>query len=137
MADISTFLSNVLPQLDRGIRAFQKSIAVINGSAANGDNIQLYTVPIGASWRLTDCDIRHDATLGAGATLTLRVNRGGVHTALTGATTAGAAGKSTEAGAQAVPFDLQGGDILEATVGGANITAPANVTADFNVTASR
>lgn len=137
MADLTTFLNSSLPQLDRGLRGIQKIIPVVNASAASGDNIQVLVVPIGAKWRLHAGDVRHDATLGASATAQLRVNRATVHTALSGLTTAGAAGKSNGAAAQAVPFDLVGGDIIEINIAGAGITATANLIVDLIISTSR
>jgi hypothetical protein len=130
MAVVTTFLNNDLPQLSRSIQHLRKSAAVANGSAANTDNIQLFTVPAGATYRVVGGFLAQDASLGASCTIQLQRNRGGSRTNMTAATTAGAASRAglTE------PMDLQGGDILEALVGGAGITASANINLDLLVT---
>jgi hypothetical protein len=78
-------------------------------------------------------DGRHSgvsATLGAGCTVQLRVNRAGVFTALTAASTAAAASVNRM---NAAPMLLLAGDIIELLVGGAGVGAAANVTIDLEV----
>jgi hypothetical protein len=133
MAVNTTFLDNNVSQLLKAPVVITKKAALPASGISNGDNVQLFTVPIGVNYRLTGAVLRHDATLGAGATLQLQVNRGGTRTSLSAASTAGAASHASSAGQAAVPFDLVGGDIIEALVGGANISGAANLSVDLTV----
>lgn len=130
MATVSTFRDDTLPQHETDVAAIRKSFSVANGDADAADVIQVFQVPVGASWRLHDVTLRTSASLGASATLQARVNRSGTTTNVTAATTAAAASKVNSSAQAGVPFDLQGGDILELVVAGAGITASAGVTVD-------
>lgn len=135
MAVVSTFLNDTPSQTSKVSSIITRKFTVASGSANNADNIAVHTIPIGVNLRLTEADIKHDATLGASATLKLQVNRGGTRTDLTVATTAGGASHASSGSVATMPFDLQGGDVIEALVGGANITA-ANVSVDLMVVRS-
>lgn len=134
MADIATYQNNKLAQIERDVQHHQKVIALPNAAANSGDNIAVYAFPAGINRRLTSVVLRTSGTLGASCTLQARVNRGGTRTVLTAATTAGAASKVDSSAQAGVPFDIQGGDVLELLVGGANIGAAATVTLDFEYT---
>lgn len=126
MAQVVSFRSDTTPSMSGSVNYINKKLALINGSANIADNIEVFMVPYGQSWRLIAVDLRVDASLGAGATLALQVNRSGVRTVLTPASTAAAASKVTGAADADMPFDLLGGDVIELVVAGANITAAAN-----------
>lgn len=133
MATVTSFRNDDLPQADIGVRHVKKTISVVNGSANNGDQINVFGFAPDFKGRLIYAVLRTSATLGASATVQLRLNRSGVYTVLTAATTAGAASKATDVAQAGVPMDVQGGDILELLVGGANITAAADITVDVDV----
>lgn len=123
-------LASVLTSIvDVGTYHLTRKIAVVSGDANNGDNIQLLTIQRGG--RQFSAHLRHDATLGASCTLKLQLNRAGVRTDLTVATTAG--GASYVNGGTIGPVDLVAGDIIEALVGGANIAASANIAVDISL----
>lgn len=131
MANKTQFLraSTLNRQLPVGTFIDEMKIAVVNGSAAIGDRIQLCTMT--RNMRLFDAYLKHDASLGAGATAKLQRDRAGVFTDITGATTAGAAGvaSSTTIG----PVDLLEGDVVSVLIEGAGITAAANISADLQL----
>lgn len=131
MATVTSLQSNSTPSYNSAAGSIQKVLAFTNAIAASGDQVNVLQVPPGAKKRLFAAALRVSATLGAGCTLQLRVNRSGVFTVLTAATTAGAAGKVTDVAQTTVPFDLEGGDIVELLVGGANVAAAATVTVDL------
>jgi len=133
MADITNLIDNSLPQTNRAARSIRKTYTFPATGIASGDNVQLYTVPAGVSLSLHSASLVAGGSLGASAVLTLQVNRAGTRTAVTGATTAGAASKASSGTLPAVPFDLMPGDILEAAVSGAGVTASAAVTFDILV----
>jgi hypothetical protein len=114
--------------INHGIQHIQKVLALTNGIAANGDNIEVFGFPPGLKSRLHRVSVRQAATLGAGATLTAQVNVSGTRTGITGATTAAAASKVDSDSDIDIPMDLSGGEVIELAVGGANITAGATVT---------
>lgn len=129
MADITSRLTAAVltPQKeDAGAYGICKKFATANGLAANGDRIQLLT--FGRNGRITFANVKTSATLGASCTLQLQIDRAGVYTNLTVATSAGAA--SVASGATIGPVDILAGDILTLLVGGANIAAAANVEVD-------
>ncbi|WP_145960513.1 hypothetical protein [Novosphingobium meiothermophilum] len=131
MATITSLADDRLPSVNTDVSSIVKTLAFTNGVAASGDQVNVLTFPPNFRERLVDAIVRTSATLGAGCTLQLRLNRGGSFTVLTAATTAGAASK-VDASAQAgVPITLQGGDIIELLVGGANVAAAATVTVDL------
>jgi hypothetical protein len=80
--------------------------------------------------RVTDAIQAVSATLGAACTVQLRVNRAGVFTTLTAASTAAAASVNRM---NAAPMFLLAGDIIELLVAGAAVGAAANVTVDLEV----
>lgn len=131
MGAVTTFLDNTNSQLARGVTNVTRKASVVSGSAASGDNVQLFTVPPATKYRLVSAIVRQSATLGASATVKLQVNRGGTRSDITGATTAGAASQASSAAVAGVPYDLQPGDIIEALVGGAAISASAEISADL------
>lgn len=131
MATVTSLQNDVLPQHDTDIDDLKKVVALTNGIAANGDQINVWKVPIGSKYRLLNAILNVSATLGAGATIQGRVNRSGVFTVITAASTAAAASKVDSAAQLGVPMDLVGGDIVELLVGGANITAAATATIDL------
>lgn len=130
MANITSFLTPAtrVRTVDVGQFTITKSADIANGGALNADAIQLLTIP--CNMRVTDAIQAVSATLGAGCTVQLRVNRSGVFTALVAASTAAAASVNRM---NAAPMDLQTGDILELLVGGANVGAAANVTVDLEL----
>jgi hypothetical protein len=132
MARVATFLlaSALTPILDVGLYNVRRDAAFVNGSAANGDYVPLFTVQ--RNGRIVDADIAQSATLGAGATVKLALYRGGAAVRdLTVATAGGAAGY---ANANTLgPIDCLAGDEVVVVVGGANVTAAATVTADVQL----
>lgn len=133
MADISTYLDVVpFPDYDNSNRHFQVAAAIAAGPAS-GDNIKLFTVPIGQKWRLSSVAQRIAATFGAGAIVQARHNRAGVYTPIAGASTAAAASKTDGSALIALPLDLIGGDTIELLVSGAAISAAATATLDMVV----
>lgn len=84
----------------------------------NGDNIDLFTPPAGAIF--SGIQFGHSATLGAAATIQLRLGA----LALTAATTQGGASR-VQQNASVAPAD--GVQKLNALVGGANIAASATI----------
>jgi hypothetical protein len=133
MAQVASLRSDKLPSISHGIQHIQKVLALTNGIANSGDNIEVMGFPPGLKSRLHRVSVRQSATLGAGATLTAQVFDGTTHTAITGATTAAAASKVDSDSDIDIPMDLNGGERLELNVGGANITAGATVTVDIYV----
>lgn len=131
MATVTSFQDNKLPAYEAAADSVQKTLNVVNASAANGDQINVLAIQPGQKQRIVGASVRVSATLGAGATVQLRLNRAGVFTVLTAATTAGAAGKVDSSAQIGVPMDVQGGDIVELLVGGAGITAAAAITVDL------
>jgi hypothetical protein len=127
MAQVSTFRNDDLPIIATGVVHVQKAISVVNGSANSGDTIDLMALPVGENRRLVSAVVRTSGTLGASSTVQLRV--GG--TAVTTATTAGAASKVDSASDADVPLDVNGGTLIDLLVGGANITASATITVDL------
>lgn len=133
MATVTSLQNDVLPQHDTDIDDLKKVVALTNGIANNGDQINVWKVPIGSKYRLLDAILNVSATLGASATIQARINRSAVYTVITAATTAGAASKVSGVAQAGIPMDLVGGDIVEFLVGGANITAAATATLDLIV----
>lgn len=131
MAVISDLRDDSLPSIATGVSVLQKVLAIAADQANNADRIEVFEVPVSAEKRLVGAQVRTSATLGAGTTLQLRVNRDGVFTNVTAATTAAVASKVTDVAQADMPFDLEGGDIIELLVGGADISAAATVTVDL------
>jgi hypothetical protein len=131
MAVITSLLlaSTLTRQHEVGLYNLNRTVDVPATGIANGDNVQLLTIGQGA--RLVGAHVKTSATLGAGATLQLQRNRGGVRTNISAATAAGAAGYAN--GNAIGPVDLQRGDIIEALVGGAGITSAATVEVDLQL----
>lgn len=133
MANVTAYKDDTLPQVSRGLSLISLDRSILDNAAASGDRIQLFEVPAGREFRLTSASLMVAATLGAGCTLTLQVDRDGSFTSITGASTAAAASKVNSATDVDVPFDLQGGDIITLLVGGADITEPAAIKVDLMV----
>lgn len=131
MATVSTYRNDALPTIEQDVQHIQKVLAIPNAAANNADAIEVFKFPLSVKGRIVHAILRTSATLGAGCTLQLRVNRSGVYTVITAATTAGAASKVDGSAQAGVPFTVQGGDVIEALVGGANVGAAATVTVDF------
>lgn len=130
MANVTTYLAPAtrMRVVDVGQFTLTLANAIANAAANNGDAIQLVTLP--CNLRVTDAILAVGASLGAGCTVQLRVNRAGVFTTLTAASTAAAASVNRM---NAAPMDLLAGDIIELIVGGANVGAAANVTVDLEL----
>ena len=129
MATITSLLlaSTLTPLVEVALYDLKRSFAFTNGLAAQNDYIQLFNII--RNGRLLNSHLRTSGTLGASAVLTLYRNRGGVRTAITAGTTAGAA--SYVSGAAIGPLDVQAGDIIEAQVTGAAVGAAATVEVDL------
>lgn len=129
MATIATLLvaATLTPMVDVGSYNLHASFPVSSGLAGNGDSIQCFTVLRNA--RLFSAGIKTKASLGAGATVKLQRNRGGVRVDLTAATAA-ATVDAFASSALIGPQDLIAGDIIEMLVGGAGVTAAAAVEVD-------
>lgn len=127
MAQVSDFRDDAMPSINTGVMHVQKVIAVVSGSADNADTIDVMAIAPSQKVRLVSASVRTSATLGASATVQLRA--AGV--AVTTATAAGAASKVDSDSDADVPKDLDGGDLIDLLVGGANITAPADITVDL------
>lgn len=135
MAQVTSLRDDSTPATSRNVSSLFKQISVVNASAASGDNIEVFMVPYGQNWRLLAAALRHDATLGAAATASLQINRSSVRTVIAGPTTAGAASKVNGSVDTDLPFDLQGGDVVEIAIAGAGITATAKLAVDMHYTA--
>lgn len=133
MATVTSLQDDSFPSYNSGIASIQKVLAFSSSQAANGDQVNVMAIPAGAKKRLTRAVVRTSGTLGASATLQLRLNRDSSYTVLTAATGAGAASKVTDVAQAGVPIDLEGGDIIELLVGGADIAAAADVTVDLDL----
>lgn len=131
MAAVTSFRSDTMPRINTGNFAVKKAITVVNGSANNADTIDIMKIAPGQKYRLLSAVLRQSASLGAGATVQLRV--AGV--AVTTATAAGAASKVDSISNAGVPLDVNGGDLIDLLVGGANITAGATITVDLELAA--
>lgn len=130
MANVTTYLTPAtrVRTVDVGQFTITKSVDIPNAGAAQNDAIQLFTLP--CDMRVTDAIQAVSATLGAACTVQLRVNRSGVFTTLTAASTAAAASVNRM---NAAPMFLLAGDIIELLVAGAAVGAAANVTVDLEV----
>lgn len=131
MAQFSDKRDDSTPSINNAVQHIQKVVALESGDAANGDNIEVFGVPVSQKWRLVRAVLRVSDTLGANSTLTMKVESGGTRTAITGATTAGGASMVETDADSDVPMDIDGGDVIELTVGGADIAAAANATVDL------
>lgn len=131
MAVLTTFLTSTTSQpiLDTGVYVVTKKFTAPATGVSNADNLQL--IPILRNGRLIAAHLNAKGTLGAGATLKLQRNSGGTRTDLTIATTAG--GASYVTGATLGPVDVLAGDVIEALVGGANVSAAAAVEVDISL----
>lgn len=135
MAQVTSVRDNSRNSINTAISHRQYVLTLTNGIANNGDNIEVHGFLPGLKSRLQRVKVRVSGTLGASATLTAQVNNAGTRTAVTGATTAGAAGNVDSDANANVPYDISGGEVLELLVGGANITAGATVTVDVYASA--
>ena len=127
MATVSSLADNSLPGINTGLQHVQKVLSISSTEADNGDDISVFTFPPQFKGFLHRASLRVSATLGAGATLTLRVGT----TAVTGASTAGAASKVDSDSDTDVPLEVNGGDRVNLLVGGADIAAAADATVDL------
>lgn len=129
MANITTKLRSTLLNRMLPVGTYVDTIKLVtaNALAAIGDRVQLLTIT--RNTRLIQAIMSVDATLGAACTIQLQIDRSGVYTNVTLATTAGGASvvNSTTLGA----FDLLEGDVLSLLVGGAGIAAIANIAIDL------
>lgn len=119
----------------KNVRSLDTGLFAISGkpvlpAAAAGDNITLFTFPHGG--RMTGAFLRQPANVGAGVTLKLQKNSGGVRTDLTAATTAATAG--VVSGVGVTPVDFLPGDTVEVlTAGGAS----AAVQVEYDIVCQR
>jgi hypothetical protein len=127
MARVSSFRNDKTPSINSGVFHVQKTLAVVNGSAANGDTIDVMGIAPSQKVDLISAVLRTSASLGAGATVQLRA----AGSAVTTATTAAAASKVDSNSDSDVPMSLNGGDLIDLLVGGAGITAGATITVDL------
>jgi hypothetical protein len=129
MAQVTSFRDKSSKLVNTGLQHRQFKLALVNGSANNGDNIEVRKFALEPS-RIHRVSVRASASLGAGATIAAQINNAGTRTSLTGATTAGGASKVDSDASANAPYDLVGGETLELVVGGANITSAATVLVD-------
>ena len=130
MAVFTSLIDNAVAQTSRQTATLTKTITLPTTGVNNGDNVQIITLPLGQPRRIVSAYVTTAGSLGAGATVTLQVNRGGTRTSITTATAAGGVSQGASYTLAGVPFDALGGDVLELLVGGANVSASANVTID-------
>ncbi|SKB49763.1 hypothetical protein [Sphingopyxis flava] len=131
MANVTTLRDDSLPILSSAAARISKVVSLASDAADSGDTIEIFGFPTTARGKIVDAQLRVSATLGASCTVQLRVNRGGSSTAITAATTAGGASKVTGVAQASVPFEIQGGDIVELVVAGADIAAAATASVDL------
>lgn len=131
MAVLSNFLkpAKLVTVQDVGLFDLITRVTFPATGIGNGDNVQLLTVP--CNLRLTSAILGVLATLGASATVKLQLNRGGVRSDLTVATTAG--GPSLGTSNSIGPKDLLTGDIIEILTAGAAPSASADIVVDMIV----
>ena len=133
MANVTTLRDDSLPILSTSAARVSKVISLASDAANSADTIEVFGFPPDARGKIVEAYLRTSATLGASCTIQLRINRGGSRTTLTAATTAGGASKVSGVAQAGVPFEIQGGDIVELLVGGADIAAAATATIDLMV----
>lgn len=131
MANNTTFRNDSFPVQSTGAFRISKTLALPASGIVNADTIEVIGFPPDFKGKLIEAYLRTSATLGASATIQLRVNRGGSRTVVSAATTAGGASKVTGVAQAGLPFDLQAGDIVELLVGGADISGAATATVDL------
>lgn len=131
MAQVSSFRDDAVPSISSAVFHVQKVLSLVNGSASNADTIDVFGVAPQQKLWLHRMSVRQGASLGAGATLQGRA----AGTAVTTATTAAAASKVDSDSDIDIPIALNGGDLIDLLVGGANITAAATVTVDLYLSA--
>lgn len=132
MAQFDDLRDDTLPSFNRGISLITKQLTLPATGINSGDNVEVFTVPhSGQVWRLSAASLGVSGTLGASVTAQLKVNRGGTRTVLTPASTAAAAGKVTSVAQATVPFDLEGGDVIEIAIAGGNVSVSADLTVDL------
>lgn len=132
MAQVTSKRNDSRRMVNQGLVHRQVIIAVANGDAASGDNIEVTTFK--ETGFLHRVSVRQSASLGTSATAAAQHFDGAsTHTALTGATTAGAASKVDSDSSANVPIAIKPGDKLELNIAGAAITASANLTVDYYV----
>lgn len=127
MARVTSFRDDAMPSINTGVRHVRKTLSLVNGSANDTDTIDVMVVAPGQRGRLVKAEMRVSASLGAGATVQLRADG----TAITPASTAAAASKVDSDSDIDMPMDLDGGEVIDLLVAGANITAGADVTVDL------
>jgi hypothetical protein len=129
MAKVTTLAlaPTLTPTLDVGPHWVTHKIAVVNGTAAQNDVIELLT--FGKAGTIHLSHIETSATLGASATAKLVVGDGDTNVDVGGATTAGSAQKVFGSN----PVAFAAGAKLYALIAGAGITAGANITARVQV----
>ena len=129
MAVVTTYAKAAkdVRSLDTNLFAITEKRTLAATGIANGDNVQMITIP--HPMRLINTHLAQRATLGASATVKVQLNRSGARSDLTTATTAG--GASIVSGATIGAVDLLAGDIIELLSGGANVTSAAAVELDL------
>jgi len=131
MAIVTSLLDATVPQTSRQIATLTKTVTFPASGIGNGDNVQVFTFPSGQNRRLLEVLVTAQGSLGASATIKAQLNRAGVRTDISTATTAGAFSQGTSYTIAAVPYDVLPGDIVELLVAGAAVTASAVVTVDL------
>lgn len=131
MAQVTSFRSDKNNGISTAQSHVQRTLNVVNGSAASGDNIEVLGFAPNRRGRLHKVVVRTSATLGAGCVLTPQINVSGARTAIAGGTSAGAASKVDSDADSDIPFDLNGGEVLELAVSGAGIAASATIIVDI------
>lgn len=127
MPNITTYRNDSMPQIETDLNVITKSITLPASGILNADTVEVFRFPPSFAGRLLDVIVVANATLGVGATVQARRVRSGSGTAVTAATTAGAASKVTADAQTAVPISLVGNDTIDLLVGGGNVTSSAVV----------
>jgi hypothetical protein len=131
MAQVTSFRSDKNNGISTAMHHIQRVLSVVNGSAASGDNIEVWGQAPGRKGRIHKVIVRTSGSLGASCVVTPQINVSGTRTAVAGGTTAGSASKVESDADSDVPFDLSGGEVLELAVSGAGIGATATITVDI------
>jgi hypothetical protein len=132
MARVATYLlsSLITPILDTGMYNLNRTVAIANAAANNGDYIAVATVQ--RAGRIVGCKQDVSATLGAGCVVQAAVYRAGVLVQnISAASTAAAASITT--GVALSNLDVLAGDEIVLVVSGANVGAAATVKLDVHI----
>lgn len=133
MANNTTLRNDAIPAQSTGAFRISKTLALPSSGVLNADTVEVFGFPPDFRGKIVEIYLRTSATLGASATVQARLNRGGSRTVISAATTAGGASKVTGVAQAGLPYELQGGDIVELLVGGADISSAATATVDIIV----